>query len=126
MKKRLLPVASFGGAAASLLKKMTGGHTAAATAKRLSELGDPWTKVSADRVVEALEATTTPEVFLIHGHSPDWEELFEWITDEDLAVPRVLKAELGAGRTIPEKFEQKASETHAAIALVTPDDVGQA
>ena len=36
----------------------------------------------------------------------------------------VMQQEFGAGRTLPEKFEQLAAQVDVAIAVATPDDVG--
>jgi predicted nucleotide-binding protein len=44
--------------------------------------------------------------------------------ERNLADPKVMLQEFGAGRTLPEKFEELAQSVDAAIALATPDDLG--
>ncbi len=50
--------------------------------------------------------------------------LAELLAKLELPSPIVMAAEPSLGRSLPEKFESLAQRVDAAIALVTPDDVG--
>ena len=65
-------------------------------------------------------------ILLIHGRSDDWLVLKDWIVDNvDATSVRVMQQEFGGGPTLPEKFESIAMKVDGAIAIATPDDIGQ-
>jgi predicted nucleotide-binding protein len=63
------------------------------------------------------------KILLIHGHAKDRIELKKWLEDQKLARPVIMGQQFTAGQTLPEKFEDLASQADAAIALATPDDL---
>jgi predicted nucleotide-binding protein len=68
-----------------------------------------------------------PTTFLIHGHDHAGVTAFQDIMSQLLLPePIVMKDQLIAGATLPEKFEQLAGTAALAIALLTPDDLGGA
>ena len=80
----------------------------------------------ASHVLTALGADEPSRILLIHGHAVDRLLLKDWLQNEQLAHPIVMAQEFTAGQTLPEKFEFLATQADAAIALATPDDLGQA
>jgi predicted nucleotide-binding protein with TIR-like domain len=119
MGKRLLPIGAFGGAAENLIKEL---GKEAENNVRDAGLAAPWIDESASRIVSVLDRP--PVVLLIHGHSPDWREVKDWMIAKKLAAPCVMLESYGEGKTLPEKFEMLADRAEAAIAFVTPDDLG--
>jgi Predicted nucleotide-binding protein containing TIR-like domain len=123
-KKKLVPVASFGGAAERLSASLEaiGEPRLAGEYRRLN---GPWTERSLEVVIKLTGIGMLPRVLLIHGRSPDWLRVKDWLREKikiDEIV--VMQQEFGDGRTLPEKFEQLASRVDKAIAIATPDDVG--
>lgn len=125
-KKRLIPVGAFGGASARLLSDLLKSDEPAHRKNALRKLGNPWSKVSTQHVMKALGANEPSTVLLIHGHANDRNLLQAWLRNEALAKPLVMAQQFSAGQTLPEKFEQLAASSDAAVALVTPDDLGLA
>jgi predicted nucleotide-binding protein len=66
-----------------------------------------------------------PNVLLIYGRGTDWLRVKDWLRDRArVGEIVVMQQEFGAGRTLPERFEQLAAQVDVAIAVATPDDVG--
>jgi predicted nucleotide-binding protein len=121
-RKRLVPVAAFGGASSRLLRELL---TSGGARQRdlLERLNNPWSRGLASDVMAVLGANEPSRVLLIHGHAQDRTILQDWLQAQDLAHPVVMAQEFTSGQTLPEKFESLATEVDAAIALVTPDDL---
>jgi predicted nucleotide-binding protein len=119
MGKRLLPIGAFGGAAEQLIAEL--GNELDRNVKNAG-LAAPWIDESAARIVSVLDRP--PVVLLIHGHSSDWREIKDWMIEKKLADPSVMIESFGSGKSLLEKFEMLADRAEAAIALVTPDDLG--
>lgn len=132
-KKKLIPIGCFGGAAAELLRELW---------KRgvpdlppiLSEL-DPekdqgWENTLTARVLGIVEAY--PKLLIIHGRNPDYKtikSILQSFRNEEefkhLPDPIIMKdVAKKAARALPEIFEALAAKVDAAIAVVTPDDIG--
>jgi Predicted nucleotide-binding protein containing TIR-like domain len=124
-KKRLVPIGAFGGASARLLRGLLD-SVAAHQLDNLVRLNNPWVPDMASHVLTALGADEPSRILLIHGHAVDRLLLKDWLQNEQLAHPIVMGQEFTAGQTLPEKFEVLATQADAAIALATPDDLGQA
>jgi predicted nucleotide-binding protein len=74
---------------------------------------------------EVERAQPPPTTFVIHGHDhAGVTELKDVMKRLKLPEPVVMKDQLIAGATLPEKFEQLAGPAMLAIALLTPDDLG--
>jgi hypothetical protein len=62
-------------------------------------------------------------VFIVHGHDHSSLQQAARLMEQLELVPIILAEEVSRGRTIIEKLEERA-ESHAALVLLTPDDVG--
>ena len=121
-RKRLIPIASFGGASSRLLSEILNSGSLRNVAD-FERLANPWAPDLASHVVAVAGANKPSVILLIHGHAKDWIEIQGWLKYQKLADPVVMGQEFTAGQTLPEKFEQLATEADAAIALCTPDDL---
>ncbi|MFB9982649.1 TIR domain-containing protein [Mesorhizobium kowhaii] len=93
----------------------------------LDTLGGPWSRHLLDSAFrsEGISRNEKPlTILLIHGRSPDWQDVRHWLSDTMMVNVVVMKDEFGDGRALPEKFEQLAEGADGAIGLATPDDVG--
>jgi hypothetical protein len=123
-RKRLVPVASFGGASARL-------HQALEMLSHREAIGDlrilngPWGDHALETAMRLAEIGRATRLLLIHGRNDDRYKLEVWL-QRQLGITNitVMQEEYGAGLTLPEKFETLASRVDGAIALATPDDVG--
>ena len=64
------------------------------------------------------------EVFIVHGHDDEAKETVARFVENFGIEATILHEQANRGQTIPEKFEEHASEAGFAIILLTPDDVG--
>lgn len=67
---------------------------------------------------------TNNKVFIVHGHDGEIKEAVARMLEKQGIEPIILNEQANQGKTIIEKFE-KYSDTGAAIALFTNDDVGK-
>jgi predicted nucleotide-binding protein len=129
-KKPLIPVGFFGGAARELLRDLAE-PIPGAIANTLNEL-DPsrdanWIYILTHTVTELLEAF--PKILIIHGRSGHRFTVKKILEDartefQNLPGPVIMSEHGLDANTIPELFEALAANVDAAIAVVTPDDVG--
>lgn len=121
--KRTVPIASFGGASAEILRVIEA-RAEKDTASMIRRLNAPWTLHVRDSVVN-LARIGAPRLVIIHGRSKDWLELADWLKRvAKVADVDVMEQQFGGGSTLPEKWEKMASHVDAAIAIATPDDQG--
>ncbi|HXU30068.1 MAG TPA: nucleotide-binding protein [Thermoanaerobaculia bacterium] len=71
------------------------------------------------------DAAGETRVFIVHGHDPSSLQQAARLMEQLDLVPIILAEEVSRGRTIIEKLEERA-RAHAALILLTPDDVGSA
>ncbi len=64
------------------------------------------------------------KVFIVHGHDDEAKETVARFVGNFGIEATILHEQANRGQTIPEKFEEHASEAGFAIILLTPDDVG--
>ena len=126
--KRVLPVGCFGGAAeqaAQIFGAMAtswGPHIPGNDV--IGALRTVWTDGSEELVLRAL-GVRHPKLLLVHGRDlVSRDALAKLLMRLELPSPVVMAAEPSYGRSLPQKFESLAQGVDAAIALVTPDDVG--
>jgi hypothetical protein len=121
-RKRLVPIGAFGGASSRLLAELLSSGTLRDVGA-FEKLANPWRSNLASHVVSVVGADRPSKILLIHGHAKDRIELKKWLEDQKLARPVIMGQQFTAGQTLPEKFEDLASQADAAIALATPDDL---
>lgn len=126
--KRIVPMSCFGGAAAqarSVLSAMSDSWGPNVPSRDvLGVLDGTWSPTLNELALDAL-GVRAPQLLIVHGRDDNAVmALRKLVTDLGLPVPIVLKIEPDQGQTIPEKFEKLAVTVDAAIALVTPDDIG--
>ncbi|MBE1877166.1 TIR domain-containing protein [Myceligenerans pegani] len=131
-QKIMVPLGGSGGAGRELLeeglrlsRQQDGAHSRP-TEARLRRLFAPWSE-GVERVLRDI-LTETP-VAIVHGRSPDWQSLrnmLDTVLSSDIHRYRpVLMNELEVdSEALPYKWERAGSMATAAIALITPDDVG--
>jgi hypothetical protein len=123
-RKRVVPIASFGGASGRLVVALQAlGDQAPPT--DLRSLNGPWSEYVLENAVRLAEIERPVHLLIVHGRSDDRYKLEVWLQRQlGIADVSVMQQEFGAGSALPKKFEQLASRVDAAIALATPDDVG--
>ena len=77
-----------------------------------------------DEPSETSQSTFGNEVFIVHGHDDEAKETVARFIENFGIEATILHEQANRGQTIPEKFEEHASEAGFAIILLTPDDVG--
>ena len=81
--------------------------------------------ISGNEGVSAMpQSTYGNEVFIVHGHDDKTKETVARFVENLGIEATILHEQANRGQTIPEKFEEHASEAGFAIILLTPDDVG--
>ena len=81
--------------------------------------------ISGNEGVSAMpQSTFGNEVFIVHGHDDEAKETVARFVENFGIEATILHEQANRGQTIPEKFEEHASEAGFAIILLTPDDVG--
>jgi hypothetical protein len=123
-KKKVIPVGSFGGAGEKLLNTIEG-MPDYENKEEMRKLRGPWTDFTFQSLANLIDIYATTKVLIIHGRSNDWQDLKILLTSSLPSIePVVMREEFGNGKTLPEKFEYLAAKVNKAIALATPDDVG--
>ena len=81
--------------------------------------------ISGNEGVSAMpQPTFGDEVFIVHGHDDEAKVTVARFVENLGIEATILHERANRGQTIPEKFEEHASEAGFAIILLTPDDVG--
>jgi len=130
MRKRLIPVPIFGGAAAMLIRDFSThiDRQLVTVLGSLSPKGDStWLDKLAKEINLALQ--DFPRILIIHGRAEDKKLLKETLGNGQgglryLPEPMIMSECVRAGETIVDFFEKLAAEADAAIAVVTPEDLG--
>jgi len=127
--KRLVPIGSFGGAGRRLNELLSLSwatwHSKIPTIEELGRLNEPWTNVLMEQVIRLAGGGGSPQLMIVHGRSDDRWKLKNYLQNTlHLPEPTIMNEGFHAGEVLPDKFEFLAKSVDAAIALVTPDDVG--
>lgn len=69
-------------------------------------------------------ATSSDEVFIVHGRDTPAKHEVELLLDRAGLKPIVLHRQPNEGRTIIEKFEDHGGAAGFAVVVLTPDDIG--
>lgn len=126
--KRIVPLGSFGGAARksrAVMKAMSASWGPnMPNDDMLGVLSGAWSPKMNDVVLTAL-GVRAPQLLIVHGRDLKCRDvLIDQLVRMGHPKPMVMGLEPDHGLTLPEKFERLALQVDAAIALVTPDDVG--
>jgi hypothetical protein len=129
--KTLVPIASFGGAAAQLVDDATSArppfrNSQAPLSRETLELS--WSDVLSSEIGAWLEKEEPdPAIVIVHGRDiPSRDALVRVLTAQlGLDAPRVMQLEQIQGATLPEKWETIAAQAKGAIVMATPDDEGR-
>lgn len=89
-----------------------------------SLFGTPAERISTD--AETFDRTESNRVFIVHGHDENAKITVARFLEKLGLEAIILHEQASKGRTIIEKFEEHASASCFAIALLTTDDVGYA
>jgi len=102
-KKPLVPIGSFGGAAAKLLRSL---HSLNVPfTQELNVLNGPWTSHVLATAIRLLGVDRQPRLLIIHGHDTDRLTLTEWLrVNLGLTDLLIMQQEFGSGQTLLEKF----------------------
>jgi hypothetical protein len=120
LRKRLVPICSFGGSSLELARTLRDRGR-----PEFEQLSGPWNQHTLKTALRLAGVTEQPRVLMIHGTHDDrfaLAELLRRILPPSNVV--VMTDTPPAGKSLPEKFEELADQVDAAIALLTPDDLG--
>lgn len=90
--------------------------------ERLEYVGD-----AADSTIQTatpVDSSGGSRVFIVHGHDHELRDAVSKLVRDLGLNPTVLDEQVGAAKTIIEKFEENATDAGFAIVLMTADDVG--
>jgi len=122
-KKKVIPIASFGGASDKLLVTLE--SLRISNNENLQILRSPWTENLLEDVLKLIGLKDYPTLGIIHGRDQDWKELKNYMQGIlKLPEPIVMSEEFGQSYTLTEKWENIAVKLHGAIVVATPDDIG--
>jgi hypothetical protein len=126
--KRVVPVGCFGGAAEQAVKifeSMAGSWGPHIPSNDvLGPLATTWSPRNVELVLRAL-GVRHPRLLLVHGRDLRSRDRLARFLVRLGMPPLIMAVEATLGRSLPEKFEDVAQAVDAAIALVTPDDIGR-
>jgi hypothetical protein len=121
----LLPIGAFGGASSELLQNAMAVAKDQARRSELGKLFGPWGD-EVRRTVAGLLSVVG--VAVIHGHGDAWRavrDLVNGFASADRGYRALLmREEILGSESLPVKWESVAATAHAAIAVLTPDDLG--
>jgi len=124
--KKLVPIASFGGASERLYEAL---ETLSEPTERadLRTLNNPWSNRVLETALRIAGIGRSLQLLIAHGHSDERYKLEVWLRNQGgMSDITEMQDVVGIGQTLPEKFERLALRADAAIAIVTPDDLGGA
>lgn len=74
--------------------------------------------------MEGISGAMNLNIFIVHGHRDVFLNEVEMFIRRQKLEPIILSQQVNGGRTLPEKFEDHASDAKFAVVLLTADDVG--
>jgi hypothetical protein len=121
----LIPIGSFGGASRVLLEEAIKVGAESYAAAKVGKLLGPWGRATLSTIQGLLSSFV---VSIIHGRGDAWRVVQDLVrkssTPSATFEPVVLRELLAGTESIAAKWESVAGRSIAAIAVVTPDDVG--
>ncbi len=129
-RKVMIPITVFGGSAKDLCSIKEIKKTLVDPIRNLDLMSADWIKTLTDEISRVL--SEFPRVLIIHGRGDSGKELQKRIADESrknknlhgVAEPQIMDLKGRGADSVPEVFEELASEVSAAIVIVTADDIG--
>ena len=126
--KRVVPVGCFGGAAeqaVTIFEAMAGSWGPHVPSQDvLGPLAIRWSPGYLELILRAL-GVRHPRILIVHGRDLESRTGLAYYLARYGMSPSIMALEETGGRSLPEKFEAIAETVDAAIALVTPDDIGR-
>lgn len=130
-RKIIVTIPVFGGSARDLCEIPEIDHMLVDEIRNLEVGVEGWTKKLTEAVGAVLN--TFPRILIIHGRGDSGNKLKKKIFDESqietsplygIAEPQIMDLSGMGAISVPDVFEDLASEVTAAITIVTADDVG--
>lgn len=130
-RKVMVPIPVFGGSAKDLCEIPEIDKTVVDAIRNLNFSSRTWTKELTVEIIRTLNAF--PKLLIIHGRRDPGSDLVNWIRRESrdpksklsgVDTPKIMDLSGLGAVSVPDVFEDFATEVSAAIAIVTADDVG--
>lgn len=130
-KKVMIPIPVFGGSAKDMCEIPEINQLVLDEMRNLDFSSNEWVQILTDSIQNVLKAY--PRVLIIHGRGDSGEKLREFINRESsnkdgellgIAEPLIMNLTGAGAVSVPQVFEELASQVSAAIAIVTADDIG--
>lgn len=129
-RKVMIPIPAFGGSAKDLCEIPEIDKIVVDQLRNLNFKSTDWISTLTDAIKAVLDAY--PRVVIIHGRGDNGEELKTRIKEESdkegvlhgVAGPVIMNLSGFGAVTVPQVFEDLASQVSAAIVIVTADDIG--
>ena len=130
-RKVMIPIPAFGGSAKDLCEIHEIDKTVVDKIRNLDFKDKDWLHTLTDAIRAVLNAF--PRTLIIHGRGDNGNELKKEIIEESkdnesllygVAKPVIMNLSGSGAVTVPQVFENLASEVSAAIVIVTADDIG--
>lgn len=126
LHKIVLPITRFGGAAREMMQYLKPKNVPKAILE-LSSMMPLVEKEWFNKISETiLQELSYPRFLIIHGRCIDRDIVRDIIVNsniDNVPAPIIMKENALEANTIPNLFEELANTVHAAIAVVTPDDI---
>jgi len=129
-RKVMIPIPIFGGSAKDLCEIPEIDKSVVDKIRNLNLASDNWSDILTESIRKILNAY--PHVLIIHGRGDNGKELKSRINKESVsngklngvAEPVIMNLSGSGAVTVPQVFEELASQVYAAIVIVTADDIG--
>lgn len=129
-RKMMIPIPVFGGSAKDLCEIPEIDKTVVDRIRNLDFDNSDWDQTLTDAIKSVL--SEFPRVLIIHGRGDSGEDLKQRIQENSksgdelhgVAPPMIMDLSGHGAVTVPQVFEDLASQVSAAIVIVTADDIG--
>lgn len=127
-RKLIIPIPVFRGSASYLCDIDEIDHMVTKIIRNLEPGQENWLNILGNEIKRILNEF--PRILIIHGRGDSGTELYEKILAnrnenlEGIADPLIMNLTGKGSLSVPAVFEELASNVHAAIAVVTADDIG--
>jgi Predicted nucleotide-binding protein containing TIR-like domain len=123
MKKKLIPIPYFGGAAEDLRELLEHEPTPPISKDDLSCLDRPWSEQLKEDVIRLTGIDDYPNIIIVHGRSKDYQVVKKVVKDMRVPEPIVMVEDNEQeGQHLEGAFTKLARDAHAAIIMLTADE----